>query len=240
MSFTLTRENALRLAQVAVVANKDDGRPLLEHVQLTFSKGVLTAIATDSYRLVVYSITDSKAHETELDITVQVPAKEFSEVIKNTLKMASKDHKGQGVTLIPDNSYHQQVDVNGDWPNGPESTVIDETGGSKFPNITSLFGDQPIDGRLRYDFTMYDDIGEGTTLPAFRAGFMADIDKLSGTTVALKKGMMPWQMTWVGNTGNKPERGGWKPWAWSTKSKDNSLGITYLLMPVSPKYREKV
>ena len=159
------------------------------------------------------------------------------DAIKNTLKMSPKDYNSQGIRLDPHDVNGQAVDVRGDWVDGPVSTIKDTTSGAHFPTVVTLFGGQPIDGRIRYTAETYRQVNEDTTLPAFNPEFLADISKLGGTTQALKKGMLPWQMTWVESTGNVPERGGFKPWAWSTKSRDNSLGITYLLMPVNPKLR---
>jgi DNA polymerase-3 subunit beta len=66
------------VAQVARAASSDDGRPVLTGVQLDASDGVLTAAATDSYRLAVRSIGFDEAVEG----IALVPARSLQEAAK--------------------------------------------------------------------------------------------------------------------------------------------------------------
>ncbi len=66
------------VSQVARAASTDDGRPVLTGVQLDASDGMLTAAATDSYRLAVRSVAFDQA----VDGVALVPARSLQEAAK--------------------------------------------------------------------------------------------------------------------------------------------------------------
>ena len=78
------------VSQVARAASTDDGRPVLTGVQLNASDGVLTAAATDSYRLAVRSVTFDEAVEG----IALVPARSLQEAAKAAAEV------GGGVTVV--------------------------------------------------------------------------------------------------------------------------------------------
>jgi len=237
MSITLSKNNALRLAQISAVASKDDGRPTIQAVHLSFNElGVLVATATDSYRLAVMTIQGTEWDDDDY-LELLVPAKEFGDAIKGILKLAPKDEKDPGIQLVPSTLYTHQVDVHGYYPDGPEVTVKDETGASTFPDVAQLFGGQTMNGIERFNTTEMRVVAEGTMLPTFAGGYMADMDKLHGTTQVLKKGMSAWQMSWIPKTSDFPHNAGYQPWVWASKDKEETIGICYMQMPINPNRR---
>jgi len=238
MSFTLTKNNALRLAQIGTVAVNDDRREVLQHVRLEFrTDGVLVATATDSYRLAVMTFIVDTFDADAPGVDLLVPAKEFGDAIKGVLKLMPKEDKDKNVILLPFTEYHHQVRVFGGTLDGPVATVVDRTGAAKFPNVAQLFDGQTMDGIDRFNTTEMRVVGEGTVLPTFDGGYMADMDKLHGTTQVLKRGMSPWQMSWIPKTSDFPHNAGFQPWVWASKDKEETMGICYMQMPVNPNRR---
>ncbi len=237
VTFTISKDNALRLAQIELVA-ADLQRPTIASVELAFNGDTLTATATDSYRLVVYTIKFETGGLPDDSMTVLVPAKEFCNAIKNTLKLAPPEHKKAGLALSPAVAPGQTVTVTGDWPLPSGVMIKDITSGSTFPNVAQLFGGQEIDGRYRYGHQQYHEVPEHTTLPAFSGEYLAALGSLLGSTQALKKGMTPWQVTVMDKVLNEPAKGNKVPWAFATRDKEHTIGITYLLMPINPNRRD--
>ena len=240
MTFTISRDNALRLSQIHLAASKDP-RPTIQSVELKFEGSTLTAMCTDSYRLAVFTIKHDPATEgvtNDNDMTVLVPAKEFCDAIKNTLKLAPPEHKKAGLALSPARLPRQTVTVTGDWPLPSGVMIKDITSGSTFPNVAFLFGGQELDGRYRYGHQPYHQLPVDTTLPAFSGEYLANTGSLLGSTQALKKGMSPWQVTIMDKVLNDPSEGNKVPWAFATRDKEQTIGITYLLMPINPNRRD--
>ena len=232
MTYTLKKDQALRLAQMYVCASTD--RPTLMHMELRFESERIMAVVSDAYRLAVY-VFDTHDDEQDPDrseVTVHVPAKELSETIKSVLKFAPKGvNAEQRITLLP---YHDanmgtdNIDVSGAWDrNAPEITVTDSLQGAKWVNWESLFRGQVFNG---IDAPIEQEAPEGTRLPSFNSGYLADLPKLLGPTIAIRKVMEPVQLAVAFNTDDKPERGHLLPWLFYARTFGSALA--YLQMPV--------
>jgi DNA polymerase III subunit beta len=82
-SGSLPAENfANAVAQVAVAASRDDVTPVITGVQLEVSKGSLSLVATDRYRVAVREIEWAAADSIDDPITALIPARTLTEIGK--------------------------------------------------------------------------------------------------------------------------------------------------------------
>lgn len=233
MTYTLTKDQALRLAQMHIVSSTH--RPTLMHMELRFETDRIVAIASDAYRLAVYVFEthDDDQVSNRPEVTVHVPAKEFSDTIKAVLKFAPKGTVKdlQRITLLPyhdDNNGTDNIDVSGVWDrNAPEITVTDTLQGVRWVKWESLFRGQSFNG---LDASTIQEAPEGTRLPSFNSQYLADLPKLLGPTAATRNPMEPIQMAAAFNGITDPEKGNLLPWLFYARTRGS--GLSYLQMPV--------
>ncbi len=230
------------VAQVARAAASDEGRPVLTGVQLEAADGMLTAAATDSYRLAVRSLTWEEA----VQGTALVPVRSLQEAAKAATEVGGSVtvvlEAGQVSFLFGDRRLTTKL-IEGSFPNyrallpdaHETSVVVERAGliealqrvsivalGQANTPVSLTFADGSVD--LQASNQEMGDAAEA--LPA-------EIDG-EGLTIAFNPGFLLSGLEANGTDQIRIElRDGLKPAVLRPHSSDGEVDdLTYLLMPM--------
>lgn len=232
--YYLRQDQALRLAQLSVITAGVKDRATLQHVELSFRKDEIVAVATDAFRLAIYvfDVLDDQPDVRE-QITIRVPGKQLADTIKAAYKMMPKaKDTDTRISLLPyhdDDDGTDNLNIAGMWgTQTPEFFVTDTLQGAKWVNWLPIMNGHPIDAT---DYPRVARVPQDMTLPAFAGSYLADISKLLGPTVVTRRPMEPVQLVSIAPDGST-DKGRRRPWAFLASTPGSSL--VYVQMPKVP------